>query len=85
MVPFKPFMLDTQLIVILMSNSLLKSLISPAVAKSECVRNILGKKKGIMFTVDWGTYIDKRNVDEKKAVMIVLPGLTASAREPYVK
>jgi len=33
----------------------------------------------------WGTYIDKRVVDEKKAVMIVLPGLTASSREPYVK
>jgi len=67
-----------------MSNSLLKQLISPVVGKLECVF-YWEKKKGIMWDVDWGTYIDKRNVDEKKAVMIVLPGLTASAREPYVK
>lgn len=48
-------------------------------------KKYFGKDEVITRDVDWGTYIDKRNVDEKKAVMIVLPGLTASAREPYVK
>jgi len=33
----------------------------------------------------WGSFSNDQRRNDKKAVMIILPGLTASAREPYVK
>jgi predicted alpha/beta-fold hydrolase len=33
----------------------------------------------------WASHITKIPVEEKKAVVIILPGLTASAKEPYVR
>jgi len=33
----------------------------------------------------WGSFVNDKKRNEKRAVMIILPGLTASAREPYVK
>ena len=38
-----------------------------------------------LIILDWATHINKVPVDKKNVVLIVLPGLTASAREPYVR
>lgn len=33
----------------------------------------------------WATHIEKKNINEKKTIVMILPGLTASSKEPYVK
>jgi len=46
---------------------------------------VIGLPCGGKIGMHWASHITKIPVQEKNAVVIILPGLTASAKEPYVK